>query len=779
MNQPPQFERLLAKSCPLENIPWEATLLGHSQLAHQCAEMLVQTTGEAQLKALGLDAKRYWEPLRRIVTVAAAIHDLGKANDHFLGMLYGGRHFVLHQGIRHEWLTYYLFTTEPWQSWLTQALDGEEKFRFIALWCVSGHHPAPGRPSPPDQAPGGSGTHLWLLLEHKDFRQVIAWMEKLWNLPPLPGTVFRNQKLSLLSTGELFTHLRKRLIQDRIRWKQWQTTAPELRKLTAAAKACLIGADIAASILAKGNQTCTIKQIGQWLSNSLPSSEDLKKLIQDRLGGQSLRGFQVRTGASSQRVTLLQAGCGTGKTIAAYHWAATQCPGKRLYLCYPTTGTATEGFRDYLFDPESKRGKFGAHLFHSRAQADWELLLGARGEEDEAEQEVRLASLQAWFTPVVCCTVDTVLGLLQNQRRGLYAWPALAQAAFVFDEIHAYDQRLFGTLLRFLRELRGVPVLLMTASLPQERLKALQRTLGEHGEQLHQICGPQDLETLPRYRLECVPGKVEQRVRDELAQGGKVLWICNTVDRALTVAEQMANCRPLVYHSRFRYCDRVARHQEMIAAFKPERVEPALAVCTQVAEMSLDISATLLVTELAPVPALIQRLGRLNRFARPNQPPRPFVVVEPLDEQGNFSATPYGEDSDQYGPWPQQAREWLKRLGSGPLSQRDLAKAWEETAVTGPPRPHPSLWLDGGPRTLVDTIRDPSPGLLVLLEQDTEPVKRDAKELIKRVLPMPPPPKSFSWKEWDRLRGVRVVPEQYILYDPKRGAQWRKNEKPM
>lgn len=33
------------------------------------------------------------------------------------------------------------------------------------------------------------------------------------------------------------------------------------------------------------------------------------------------------------------------------------------------------------------------------------------------------------------------------------------------------------------------------------------------------------------------------------------------------------------------------------------------------AEMSLDLSATLLVTDLAPVPALIQRLGRLNRRA--------------------------------------------------------------------------------------------------------------------------------------------------------------------
>ena len=89
-----------------------------------------------------------------------------------------------------------------------------------------------------------------------------------------------------------------------------------------------------------------------------------------------------------------------------------------------------------------------------------------------------LQSLEAWATPVVACTVDTVLGIVQNNKRGLYAWPALAQSAFVFDEIHAYDDRLFGALLRFLRDLPGLPVLLMTASLPASREEALAEAAG-------------------------------------------------------------------------------------------------------------------------------------------------------------------------------------------------------------------------------------------------------------------------------------------------------------
>ena len=35
------------------------------------------------------------------------------------------------------------------------------------------------------------------------------------------------------------------------------------------------------------------------------------------------------------------------------------------------------------------------------------------------------------------------IGLMPNNRRGLFLWPALAQSAFVFDKIHAYDDRLF------------------------------------------------------------------------------------------------------------------------------------------------------------------------------------------------------------------------------------------------------------------------------------------------------------------------------------------------
>src|SRR5262249_21317858 len=198
---------------------------------------------------------------------------------------------------------------------------------------------------------------------------------------------------------------------------------------------------------------------------------DLQAIVDHRLKGNTSRDFQTAVASSKHRVSFVKAGCGTGKTLGAYMWAANNHPTRRLYFCYPTTGTATEGFKDYLFEPDGELGGIGAKLFHSRRDVDFEIILttGKDTELTKADAVARLESLEAWSTPIVACTVDTVLGLMQNNKRGLFAWPALAQSAFVFDEIHAYDDRLFGALLRLLKSVPGLPVLLMTASLPAAR----------------------------------------------------------------------------------------------------------------------------------------------------------------------------------------------------------------------------------------------------------------------------------------------------------------------
>jgi CRISPR-associated endonuclease/helicase Cas3 len=219
-------------------------------------------------------------------------------------------------------------------------------------------------------------------------------------------------------------------------------------------------------------------------------------------------------------------------------------------------------------------------------------------EDDLFEAASRLDVLKTWGQQVIACTVDTVLGLMQNQRRGLFSTPAIVCSAFVFDEIHNYDQRLFGELLTFLRMFPGAPVLLMSASLPPTRLSALRQILGDRMGEV--IPGEAELENRLRYRLESrsSPEDCWPDVLQALKQGGKVLWVCNTVSDAVKVFQRgMERQIPtLIYHSRFRYRDRVARQRQVLAAFAPT-APPCLVVTTQVCEMSLDISADLLVLQ--------------------------------------------------------------------------------------------------------------------------------------------------------------------------------------
>jgi CRISPR-associated endonuclease/helicase Cas3 len=466
-----------------------------------------------------------------------------------------------------------------------------------------------------------------------------------------------------------------------------------------------------------------------------------------------MRPFQRAVAASSASVTFVRAGCGSGKTLAAYAWAAKNHGGRQLWMLYPTTGTTTEGYRDYLLAAEP-----GARLEHSRREVDLEAFETPDATIEGDRLRDRLDALRSWGAPIVAATVDTVLGLMQNQRKGLYAWAGLSHSSVVFDEIHAYDDKLFGLLLRFIEALPGVPTLLMTASLPRVRLEALSRTVARvHGASMQIVEGPPDLECLPRYRR-IDATDLSETIRRALANGNKVLQVSNTVDRAMRAVQAVSH--GVVYHSHFRYVDRVSRHNEVINAFRGR--DAVFASTTQVAEMSLDISADLLVTDLAPVPALIQRLGRLNRRATPERPGeiKSFIVV---DVEQPLPYEPVNLDS---------ARAWLERLGGGPLSQRDLVAAWCDDPVSELPATE-SAWLDGGLRTGILATREASPGITVVLARDRNRVEKGQLSPIEAALPMGVP-RGAAWRTWPRVRGYFVCPEDAIEYDETRGGRWRK-----
>jgi CRISPR-associated endonuclease/helicase Cas3 len=752
--------------------PAHVFLPNHLLDAYSAAARVMNATGDDQLRAVGLTPDVWRDRARRIVLLGAAVHDLGKANNHFQEMIAKKRDVRQNpQGLRHEWVS--LLLLQKLRGWLLSAVAGIEDDFALVEWAVAGHHPAHNHESPPQACPPGAGGEMRLLTDCADFRTALHNLQSLFKLNQFLPEVAADQ-LALVGTEDVFSAIAAWYRKARRSWERLRRG--EHRLLAAVTRNCLIAADVAGSALPK--LVPEGDDLWGWVTQSFsarPENGDLQAIIDLRLQSEKPRDFQRAVASSTEPITFVKAGCGSGKTLAAYMWAAANYAKRRLYFCYPTTGTATEGFKDYLFAPEddvalqnadSERVRnLGAKLFHSRRDVDLEIILSSGNDVEHCELDAarRIDSLEAWSTPIVACTVDTVLGLIQNNKRGLFAWPALAQSAFIFDEIHAYDDRLFGALLRFLRDLPGLPALLMTASLPASRVDALRDLVESRRQEWKPIPGPTSLEAMPRYHKASVKENDPlPLVSAELAAGGKVLWVCNTVDRVMNAAQRAATKSPLLYHSRFKYEDRVERHKAVVRAFTSQHKGPALAICSQVAEMSLDLKGcTLLVTDLAPVPALIQRLGRLNRQAKTGDSTRPFVVIEPGIHLP-YTALELG-----------QAREWLGKLPGDRITQRVLADSWEESDVEAP-LAISSAWLDGGPSTTVSELREISPGVTVVLQRDLSRLRDKPKELVRIAIPMPPPPRGIEWKTWQRFRAIPVCPDNIINYDPQRGAQWRK-----
>jgi CRISPR-associated endonuclease/helicase Cas3 len=752
------WDKLLAKSLPRDGQDCEsAYLLEHLQDVYRAAGQIVEATSSRQLEALGIGGEWQRNRLRRIVLLAAAIHDLGKANNQFQEVV---RHRPQVQLVYHEWITVWLLEQLGLGEWLKQAIADPEDWPLV-LWCVAGHHL---RQLGYGDDPPGTGQ-LELLLDHEDFGRCLDWLAKEFNL--------NGSKPATLRQRHIITD-RERLVRLYYEWQErWRELVGDryCRSLLAAAKACLIAADAAGSAVVRSQEQ---QRDSQWIATALQQTgqgEILQKVVAAGLSGEQPYPFQERVAGSQARVTLLTAGCGTGKTLAAYAWAARQHPQRRLYFCYPTTGTATQGYADYLQAPE-----IPADLWHSRARVDFAHFLSSPDESGSGASE-RFASssgellVRSWEYPVVACTVDQVLGLLQNHYSALARWPVFAQGAFVFDEIHAYEKSLFELLLRFIHDLPGLPVLLMTASLQEDRREALRQVAGDR---LAQIEGPAEVERQARYfyrRDLSMTSEVLEQVRQELVNGGKVLWVCNTVERAVQWYDVLGQqgYRPLLYHSRFRYVDRIQRHRDVVEAFRREDSpgQGVLAICTQVAEMSLDLQGvTLLVTEPAPVPALIQRLGRLNRGPCPTQP-RPFFVLRCDPAGRSLGPAPYEKAEVETGS------QWLEQLPEGPLSQFDLHQTWLPLAEGGQFQRGDSNWLDGGPRTIPGDVRS-AQGLTIVLEQDSQALRRGERSLAEVALPMNPPPPAVKWQKWPRYHGVPIAPEDAVEYSPGRGGQWRK-----
>lgn len=601
--------------------------------------------------------------------VACALHDLGKANEDFQKLVL--RTLNGAQRIRHEHFSGLLLYLPTCRAWLESIPDLDLRLVFSA---VVGHHLKIKLEE--FAKPKGAGSSL-IEVYPEGVEKIFQLLAQELKLPKPELQIPAYWSLAGDGYGEDISAL-KETIDDEIYIYQKQLSKnSEQMALLNAVRTALILADSAGSGLSREmrDEAHLAQAISDWLkavfeSEQLQTAEDIdQKVIAPRIRSIEAAGKRFKWGdfqeaaADLPERALLLAACGSGKTLAAWKWIQAQLaqqPRSRVIFLYPTRATATEGFRDYVsWAPEAD-----AALLHGTSVYELEGMFSnpqdERSEKDFTTED-RLYAVGYWKRRIFSATVDQFLGFMQYVYRSVCLLPLLVDSVIVIDEVHSFDHSLFSALKKFLLHFK-IPVLCMTASLPPERVKEL-KTCGL--TVFPTEASFEDLErrsALPRYQVTCLANAeaAENIVREGLAAGKRILWVVNTVDRC----QALAQCwQAICYHSRFKLEDRKTAHQKVVAAFqqKESHQQGLLAITTQVCEMSLDLDADILLTEVAPIPALIQRMGRCNRHAIESDSPLGHVYVYPPE-----SSLPYHND-DLNG-----VDAFLADLNGKAVSQKDL-----------------------------------------------------------------------------------------------------------
>lgn len=610
--------------------------------------------------------------LIRAVNAAAVLHDLGKANDHFQAAVHGSRNGQL---IRHEHLTGVLLLHEPFWKWLTKRTDIDWDIILSAVVC---HHLKAGPENSIGRRGAGSAANgLWVCADHPDLHAVLNFVSAAMGLPGAPPALPAEWIMARTTRPpqESIPNAADRLEDRLVCLERTFSKDDHRQRFLSAVRAALIVADAAGSGLPRQQNN-----VADWLDDVFSpderyqSSDIQEKVIAPRI--KRLREtnrwndwsrFQTRTAELPPRALLL-APCGSGKTLAAWRWIATHAEsgvGHCLFL-YPTRATATEGFRDYVsWAPEDE-----AALMHGSAAYELEGMFANPEDIDSRsekrfEPDARLRGLGFWPKRVFSATADQFLAFTQYGYASLCMLPVLADSVVVVDEVHSFDRGMFQALVDFLENF-DVPVLCMTATLPKDRRQRLERAglvvLDAYQEGFPDL---RMVAEVPRYTVEMgTADEAKELVERALAEHKKVLWVVNTVARAQELArahlisgreECLCTARGVpvyCYHSRYRLCDRKERHDEVVKAFQREDQGAVLAITTQVCEMGLDLDADVLVTELAPITALIQRMGRCNRRHKPREGAGTVFVYE------GFRERPYEPEELAH------AKEFAERLAA-------------------------------------------------------------------------------------------------------------------
>ena len=388
-----------------------------------------------------------------------------------------------------------------------------------------------------------------------------------------------------------------------------------------------------------------------------------KNLTFEQIFGFSPRDTQQKfiDSVTGPGVYILEAPMGSGKTEAALYAAykvLSQGQAKGVYFALPTCLT-------------SLKIKERVDEFILKIQSDQSLtsqiLVGSRFDSGE------FAPAKAWFSQKNRRILDTFgVGTLDQalfasmiNKRSFVTLAGLAGKVVILDEVHSYDffTRVFlETLVKKLYSL-GSTVLVLSATLSSNSKRSLLEffpqsqsiefddgyplitsysSRGEFNQKHAPISSQQTVNIQTLSDMSAVLDEVVKRAQS----GEQILWIENSVADAQKIYREIlakydvSDIELGLIHSRFLPSHRRLLEDHWVSSFGKKGIAVRkelgrILIGTQVLEQSLDIDADFLVSRLAPIDLLLQRIGRLWRhpfIERPQSAQRQAWIIVPQQD---------------------------------------------------------------------------------------------------------------------------------------------------
>ena len=315
---------------------------------------------------------------------------------------------------------------------------------------------------------------------------------------------------------------------------------------------------------------------------------------------------------NTEKNVLLTAPTGSGKTESALGWLRSQLGRRqaRAFYVLPYTASINAMVDRLLGEQKGVGDEKYVGLLHGKARF---FLYEKYSQKGEGASIKELADLnRKVFKPLKVVTPFQLLKWAFGVKGFERGFVELAGSYLIFDELHVYDPELYRRIIFFLEWLvkrLDVKVFIMSATIPTFVRDHIRDVLGDM-----EMISPSValLKEMRRHRVKLLEGGIEDHLKlvySWLDAGKKVLVVCNTVSKAQEIYQKLDWDSKVLLHSAFNGEDRMQKEMEIFNGAQ-------LIVGTQAIEVSLDIDYDVILTEPAPLDALLQRFGRVYRNRR-------------------------------------------------------------------------------------------------------------------------------------------------------------------